>query len=146
MPQEARGPDLAAALARVADASHAKDTLLDLYSIGGRTVLEGVSRAIGESALGREYLSIHIHAVERGDRSALPPWRDRLRLWLARERQAGLTSIPLHSGSMTTIRFMLVEEGLAKLLNGAVTIDPAFSESVRLALDACRAFSADVIA
>ena len=136
--EETRRRGLAAALARFPDEAHAKQVVLDLYSIGGRPVLEAVLHAIGTSALGRGYLSLHIQAVARGDRAGLASWRDRLRLWLIREREAGFTSIVLHSGSMTTIRFMLVEEGFAKRLDGAVSIDPAFLDAVRLALDASR--------
>lgn len=140
--EEDRRRNLAPALARLGDASPAKEVVLDLYSIGGRPVLDAVARAIGGSPLGREYLSSHIHAVER-ERAALPPWRDRLRLWLTRERRAGHTSMSLHSGCMTTIRFMLVEEGFAKLLNGSVSIEPAFSDAVRLAREAARAFTGE---
>ena len=40
----------------------------------------------------------------------------------------------LHSGSLTTIRFMLVEEGFARILDGVVNIEPVFSDTLRLAL------------
>src|SRR2546422_5955200 len=35
----------------------------------------------------------------------------------------------IHSGPMTCIRFMLVEEGFATLVNGAVSIEPAFADA-----------------
>src|SRR2546422_7401809 len=89
--------------------------------------------------LRRSYLPLHIHFGRRREISALPQWPDHLRLWLVRDRKAGLTKIFIHSGPMTCIRFMLVEEGFATLVNGAVSIEPAFADAVRIALERCAA-------
>ena len=137
--EEARRREIAPALAQLTGASNAKDVLLDLYAIGGRPVLDAVLRAIDESPLGRPYLAVHLHFGQRREVSALSKWPDCLRLWLVRDRQAGLTKIFIHSGPMTCIRFMLVEEGFATLVNGAVSIEPAFADAVRIALERCAA-------
>ena len=137
--EEARRREIATALGQLTGASHVKAVLLDLYAIGGRPVLDAVSQAIGEFPLGRPYLALHIHFGRRREISALPQWPDHLRLWLVRDRKAGLTKIFIHSGPMTCIRFMLVEEGFATLVNGAVSIEPAFADAVRIALERCAA-------
>src|SRR3989442_15070376 len=141
--EEARRREIATALGQLTGASHVKDVLLDLYAIGGRPVLDAVSQAIGEFPLGRPYLALHIHFGRRREISALPQWPDHLRLWLVRDRKAGLTKIFIHSGPMTCIRFMLVEEGFATLVNGAVSIEPAFADAVRIALERCAASTHD---
>ena len=96
--EEARRREIATALGQLTGASHVKDVLLDLYAIGGRPVLDAVSQAIGEFPLGRPYLALHIHFGRRREISALPQWPDHLRLWLVRDRKAGLTKIFIHSG------------------------------------------------
>jgi hypothetical protein len=142
--EEARRKELAPALANLTGASHAIAVVLDLYSIGNRPVLDAVSCAIGDTPLGRAYLSGHIHEVKRRGTPAPPPWRDQLRHTLMWERQRGIAIWP-HSPSMTCLRFMLAREGFArlvkregfaKLFKGVVTIEPTFQESVRIALQA----------
>jgi hypothetical protein len=133
--EEARRREMAAALARLTGASHARDVLVDLYAIGGRPVLDAVSHAISEAPDGRQYLAIHIHSVQRGGGPAFPQWRDGLRYMLVREGRAGVTKVDRHSAPMTCIRFMLVAEGFARLVNRAVSIERRFADAVRIALE-----------
>ena len=112
-------------------ASHANGVLLELHAMGGMRVLDAVAQGIAETPLGRPYLSVLIHAVERRGTGPARSWRDKLRYWLARTSKD--ESIFPHSGPMTSLRFMLVEEGFAKRVDGEVTIDPMFASAVRLA-------------
>jgi len=134
--EQARRRELTGLLTDIPGAERVKSAILDLYSIGATPVLEAVWRGIGESPMGREYLAVHIHAVQKGQRAGIGPWPDRLRKWLVQTvRTARGPLIFPHSGPMTTIRFMLVEEGFATLIKGRVTIDPIFAQTVRVALE-----------
>ncbi len=114
-------------------AAHVNGVVLDLYSIGGMPLLQALWLGIGESELGRAYLSIHIHATERGRPGPARPWRAVLDTCFARWGR-DIQHIFPHSAAMTTLRFMLVEEGFAKSVNGVVTIDPMFADALRRAL------------
>jgi len=122
--------DLASALSPLPVASHANRVVLELYSIGGLAVLDVVAQGIGESPLGLAYLSVHLEAQRRG--KANHAWRDSLRIWLTRVGENDPLIFP-HSGAMTALRFMLVQEGFANLVDGNVTIDPVFANALRLA-------------
>jgi len=120
---------LATALSPLPVASHANRVVLELYSIGGLAVLDAVAQGIGESPLGLAYLSVHLGAQRRGE--ADHSWRDSLHYWLTRVGKNDLRIFP-HSGAMTALRFMLVVEGFANLVDGNVTVDPIFANALRL--------------
>ena len=126
-PEDKPRGNLAAALSQLPVSSHANSVVLELYSIGGQAVLDAVALGISEHPMGRAYLSVHLDAVRRGnaDRS----WRETLPFWLPYGEN--LPIFP-HSGAMTAIRFMLVQEGFANLVDGNVTIDPMFADALRL--------------
>ncbi len=129
-PDERSQRDLTSALSPLPAASHANRVVLELYSIGGLAVLDAVAQGISASPLGLAYLSVHLGGLRRD--KADHSWRDRLRYWLTRVGANDLSIFP-HSGAMTALRFMLVLEGFANLVDGTVTIDPVFANALRLA-------------
>ena len=129
-PDEKSQRDLASALSPLPVASHANHVVLELYSIGGVAVLDAVAPGVGASPLGLAYLSVHLCAQHRGN--ADYSWRASLRSWLLRGGENDPLIFP-HSGAMTALRFMLVVEGFATLVDGHMIIDPVFANALRLA-------------